>query len=149
MEIRVDGYRSTGEDWLLAQRISMSELPAITDEEAQVAGKLGISPEDYRRSKYAADLSRSALEQRASVVGRIVSDWLQEHHRPGKVVAVWLKTLEGKFRVEVADRTGSQLIFVQEELIDDLLECGSLEARDDLDRLLAANFGTKMDKRAS
>jgi hypothetical protein len=149
MDIRVDGYRSSNEDWIKAHQVPADALPPITEEESLVAGKLGISAEGYQRSKYAGDLSRPALEQRADVVGEIVAEWLRERRVSGEVVGVWLRTFEGKYRVEVKLHDGSKLIFIREELVDDLLEGGSEAALDNLNRLLAANFSRLSEQRAS
>jgi hypothetical protein len=149
MEIRVDGYRSTNENWLAAHRIPSSELPPITLEEEQVAEKLGISAEEYLRSRVAGDLSRGELEQRAEVVGNLVNRWLSQRALSGTVVSVWLKTLEGKFRVEIAGPEGIQLLLLKEDLISDLLDAGSREAQGSLDRLLTANLGRAEATQAS
>jgi hypothetical protein len=149
MEIRVDGYRSTNEDWLAAHRISASELPPITEEEQQVAEKLGISAEEYLRSRYAGDLSRGELEKRARVVGSLLSRWLSVHGLSGTVLSVWLKTFEGKYRVEIAGPDGIQLVFLKEDLVNDLLDSGSREGKESLDRLMTANFGRAEATQAS
>jgi hypothetical protein len=149
MDIRVDGYRSTNEDWLTAHRIPFDELPPITDEEKQVAKKLGISAEEYLRSRYAGDLSRKELERRAEVVGALLERWLIQRGLSGTVVGVWLKTLEGRFRVEIERPDGIQIVFLKEDLINDLLDSGSREAQEGLDRLLAANFGFSEAAQAS
>jgi len=149
MDIRVDGYRSTNEDWLTAHRIPFSELPPITAEEQQVAERLGISAEEYVRSRYAGDLSRKELERRAEVVGTLVERWLSQRGFSGTVVGVWLKTLEGRFRVEIERPDGIQMVFLKEDLINDLLDSGSREAQENLDRLLTANFGLSEAAQAS
>ncbi len=46
MDIRVDGNRSTSESWLESHRISLQELPSITEDEQRVAEKLAISFDD-------------------------------------------------------------------------------------------------------
>jgi hypothetical protein len=149
MEIRVDGYRSTNENWLIAHRVPVGELPPITPEETQVAEKLGIPAEEYLRSRYAGDLSRGELEKRAEVVGNLVERWLSQRGLSGTVLSVWLKTFEGKFRVEIAGPEGVQLLFLKEDLIDGLLDSGSREAQESLDRLMTANFGLAEATRAS
>jgi hypothetical protein len=149
MEIRVDGSRSTNENWLTAHRIPSSELPPITPEEEQVAEKLGISAEEYLRSRVAGDLSRGELEKRAEVVGNLVGRWLSQRGLSGTVVSVWFKTLEGKFRVEIAGPDGIQLLFLKEDLVSDLLDGGSREAQESLDRVLTANFGRAEATQAS
>jgi len=149
MEIRVDGSRSTNENWLTAHRIPSSALPPITPEEEQVAEKLGISAEEYLRSRVAGDLSRGELEKRAEVVGNLVSRWLSQRGLSGTVVSVWFKTLEGKFRVEIAGPDGIQLLFLKEDLMSDLLDGGSRESQESLDRVLTANFGRAEATQAS
>src|SRR5258708_2643565 len=145
----VGGYRSTNEDWLAAHRIPSSYLHPITAEEKQVAERLGISAEEYLRSRYAGDLSRRDLEKRAEVVGGLIERWLSRHGLTGTVESVWLKTLEGKYRVEVAGPEGIKLVFLKEDLIDDLLDSGSRAAEESLDRLLTANFGLAEAAQAS
>ncbi len=149
MQIGVDGYRSSKEDWIRAHQVPVDDLPQITDEESLVAGKFGMSEEEYKRSQYALELSLVALKQRTGIVGELVTDWLQKNRVRGEVAAVWLKTLEGKFRIEVTTLRGTIPIFIREEVIDDLLEGGSLVAKDAIDRLLAANLATLIEKRAS
>ena len=141
MEIRVDGNRSTSENWLTAHRLPSSELPPITPEEEKVAEKLGISPEEYLRSRYAGDLSRGDLEKRAKLVGNLLNRWLSSRGLSGTVTSVWLKTFEGKFRVEIEAPDGMKILFLKEDLIDGLLDSGSREAQESLERLLTANLG--------
>ena len=149
MEIRIDGSRSTSENWLFAHTVPSSKLPPITPEEQSVAEKLGISAEEYLRSRYAGDLTRDQLKKRAETVGGLVERWMSHRGVSGRVVAVWLKTFEGKFRIEIDGSEGSQLIFISEDLINDLLDAGSRGAQEDLDRLLAANFGLAEPAKAS
>ena len=149
MEIRVDGNRSTNESWLEAHRIPAQSLPVLSEEEQIVAHKLAIPAEEYSRSKYAAELTRRELEVRACRVGQLVEGWLREHGIPGEVKSVWLKTFEGKFRVDVQARATLQSVFVKEELIDDVLDSGSKEAHRSLLRLLSSNFLVQETARAS
>ena len=149
MEVRIDGNRSTSESWLEAHRIPLQELPAITDDEQRVAEKLAISSEEYRRSKYAADLTKQQLQLRAFKVGQFVESWLRNHQLLAEVKSVWLKTFDGKFRIDVEINTMQQSVFIAEDLMNDILDSGSSEAQRSLDRLLAANFGILEGARAS
>jgi hypothetical protein len=140
MEVRVDGNRSTNDSWLEAHRIPAQALPAITEDEQRVAEKLSISSEEYSRSKYAAELTKTQLQQRALKVGQLIENWLRKHDESAVVKAVWLKTFEGKYRVDVETYGAVQNVFVREELIDDVLDSGSHEAKLSLDRLLSLNL---------
>jgi hypothetical protein len=140
MQISIDGTRSTNESWLLAHRVSAAELPELNDDEQKVAAALAMSPEGYRRSKYAADLTKKQLEGRALRVGQVVEDWLRNHELQAAVRGVWLKTFDGKFRVDVQEGDTVHFIFLSEELIDDLFDSGSKEAFVSFERLLSINF---------
>jgi hypothetical protein len=101
---------------------------------------MGISAEDYRRSKYAGDLTREGLQARALQVGKLIEDWMRTQNVVGDVRAVWLKTYEGKFRVDVHLGGGIQQVFLKEDVVNDLLDSGSRDAQQSLDRLLSANL---------
>lgn len=141
VQILVDGSRSSTESWVQAYRMPVEELPSISQDEQSVAGKLAIPPDDYRRSKYAADLTKQQLELRASKVGQLVQNWLRLHGIKAETTAVWLKTFEGRYRVEV--RIGDQVhsFFLAEETMDDLLDAGSQEAQQKFEVVLRTNFG--------
>ncbi len=149
LDIQIDGNRSTSESWQAAQLISLQALPPITPEEEQVARKLAISFEGYQRSKYAAELTKHQLEARALQVGRLVERWLNSHNLTARVEGVWLKTFDGKFQLEIRNGSLTKLIFIQEDLIDDLLDSGSNEAEQRLARLLTSNFADQENAKAS
>ncbi len=149
MDIQIDGNRSTSECWQAAQLISPQALPPISPEEEQVAKKLAISSEGYRRSKYAAELTKHQLEARALQVGKLVEAWLNRHNLIAQVEGVWLRTFQGKFRVEIRIGALTKLIFIEEDLINDLLDSGSIEAERSFDRLLTSNFSAQESAKAS
>jgi hypothetical protein len=149
MEIQIDGNRSSSENWLESHRIPVQDLPAISEDEQRVAEKLSISAEEYRRSKYASELTKKQLELRASKVGQLVQNWLRSRRLSGETKGVWLKTFDGKYRVDVdVDGVGQQVL-LSEELMDDILDSGSYEAQRSFDRALMANFGTREAAQAS
>ena len=149
MQIHVDGYRSSDENWLYAHNLPSQELPELSREEHQVAEQLGVSAEDYARGKFAGDRTRGELEQRASRVGNLVDAWLWQNLLAGSVKAVWLKTFQGKFRVDIETEEQVSFCFLDEDLVDALLDSGSLEAQHQIERSLAANFGLVRELRAS
>jgi hypothetical protein len=139
MDIRVDGSRSDTESWIQAHEIPLEQLPALSDEEISVAGKLAIPVDEYRRARYAVEISRKHLEERASKVGLLVQKWMADHSLSGRVDSVWLKTLAGKYRVDI-EGTKPHLLFFEEDAVDDMLEGGSEEASHKFDRVLSLNL---------
>jgi hypothetical protein len=149
MEVRVDGSRSTSENWLRASVATDPELPKLTPEERLIAEKLGIAAEEYARSKYAIELTDVELRDKAVIVGEFVQAWLDVHQLPASVESVWLKTFEGKYRLELSFGAKHNLIFVDESLIDQMLEEGSSRAKNGLEHLLQMNLLPAQAARAS
>ena len=149
MDIRVEGNRSTVESWARVRNISPRELPSLSPEEKDYAAELGLSAEDFARDQLAADLSREELGRRAEIVGRLVDSWFRRHGILGQVKEVWLMTFLGKFRVGVEMSGGSFSCLIEEDVITSLLEAGSQQAEQQLERLLTANFGLGDEAKAS
>ena len=140
MEVRVDGSRSSSENWLRASLISSRELPKLGADEEEVARKLGISVESYARSRYAGDLTTLELEQRAEKLGRVIQAWLVARQIQGSVDFVWLKTFEGKYRIDVEVKGKHTLIFIDESLVDEMFESGSVQAERGFQHILELNL---------
>ncbi len=136
MEIRVDGNRSSAENWMQAQKVSLQLLPELSNEQKIVADKLGISHEAYARSQYAGDLTRNDLAKKAELAAHLI-ERLAQAKVPGLVVdAVWLKTFDGKFRFELECNHSRALIWINEDLVDELLESGSKTAEEQIARIV-------------
>ena len=150
MEIRIDGSRATSENWLFAHQLPSSDLPVLSDAELRTAERLGIAAEDYARSRYAADLTDAELGKRAEALAKWVGRWLARFAPQWTVQEVFFKTIEGKLRLTVTGDGGArQLVFVSENLVDDLLDCGSAQASDALARLLRANLDVPLEAEAA
>lgn len=146
MEIRIDGSRATSDNWLFAHQLPSTDLPVLTEAELRVAQHLGIAAEEYARSRYAADLTDAELGKRAEALAKWVDRWLSRFAPKWSVQQVFFKTIEGKLRLTVTDAGGErQLVFVSEDLVDDLLDCGSAQASEALARLLRANLDVPLE----
>lgn len=139
MQVLVDGNRSSADAWLQAHLAPLTSLPELSSEETAFVESLKLSAEERRRSKYAVDLTRPQLEERALLVGRLVNDWFRNNRCAYNVTAVEWRTLEGKFHLRVEVEGRERQLNIREELIDELLENGSEDAERRLSRLLLAN----------
>jgi hypothetical protein len=72
MEIAVDGWRSGVSEWRTARSVPVDQLPRLTDEQREVARKLGISEEDYARSAFAGEQTREALLKKTERLARLL-----------------------------------------------------------------------------
>jgi hypothetical protein len=149
MDIRVDGNRSSIENWAKAQTTPIQELPALTEEQRVVARKLGLKDESYARSLYAGDLERKNLEKKAEQAAQVI-ERLASQKVPGlRVDGVWLKTFDRKFRFDVDLNGSSALIFVSEDLIDELFENGSRSSEEQIARIIDVSLPESWMVRAS
>ena len=149
MDIRVDGNRSSSENWAYSRSVSPRELPPLSSEEKRFAVQLGLSLEDFARNQLAADLTRKDLATRAEMVGRLVDAWFKEYGVSGHVSEVSLRTFEGKVRVNVEISGRVSFCVIEEDVITSLFESGSKQAEMQLKRLLNANFGFEREAKAS
>ena len=149
MEIRIDGSRSSAENWMQAQIISNQFLPELSDAQKVVADKMGISHEGYARSLYAGDLGRKELEGKAERIARLVEQVAQQKVPGIKVAAVWLKTLDGKFRFDCNLDRSHSFILMDEDLLDELLESGSKAAEEQIVRIIEHSLPASWMMKAS
>jgi len=149
MDIRIDGNRSSRENWMRAQTAPVQDLPALTEEQKLAANRLGLNDEAYARSFYAGELERKDLEGKAERAAQLIEK-LAARKFPGlKIARVWLKTFDGKFRFDVSLNSSSALIFAAEDLIDELLERGSKTAEEQIERIIDLSLPASWTARAS
>lgn len=149
MEIRVDGNRSSSENWMRAQTASVQELPLLSHEQKSVAAKLGLDNEAYARSVLAGDLERKDLEKKAQQAAQLIERLAPRKISGLRVDSVWLKTLDGKFRFDVEFNGSHALIFVSEDLVNELLESGSKLAEEQITRIIDLGLPASWATRAS
>ena len=112
------------------------QLPSLTSEQKSVAGKLGISVEDYARSVLAGRRTSDGLLAKTENFGRLLEEKLKERVSNGLVESVAPETAEHKFRVALRVSGKPAILHVDEEIVDDLFEGGSSEAEAKILRVL-------------
>ncbi len=146
MKILIDGNRANSESWFMAHQLTSSELPGITPQEQRTAEQLGLSAEEYSRAKYATDLTALELGERARQLGDLLRSWLQSHQIGGEIRSITLKTFEGKYRIEIGFGDRLRVVLVSEDVVNDLFESGSRQAKDSLDEIFAVNLLPELAK---
>ncbi|MHB1675335.1 MAG: hypothetical protein ACYCSP_13905 [Acidobacteriaceae bacterium] len=149
MDIYIDGNRSSAENWMLAQNASKELLPALSDAEKTVADKLRINHDAYARSAYAVDLTRNELGGKTERAARLV-ERMARSRVPGLTLdSAWLKTLEGRFRFDFDLNGNHAAIWVDEDLMNELLESGSRAAEEQISRVVEYGLPASWVVRAS
>ena len=135
MEIAVQGWRSSAADWDAVRGVPLGELPVLTNEQREVARKLGVPEEDYARSALAGQRTQEVLLQKAQAFASFLEQLIKRNHHPVSVSRVVLDVVEHRFVVEL-DVNGKPVILrVGESVVDDYFDSGSTEAEANLARV--------------
>jgi len=143
MDISVQGWRTSSGDWEAVRSIPREQLPALTEEQKQVAHKLGVSEEAYARSALAGERTQKALLTKTEMFARLIEKKIQDLGFKATVENVVLRTLDDKFDVLLGVNGGRLPLQIKEEIADDLFEAGSAEAEEKLSRILNTTLGLR------
>jgi flagellar motor protein MotB len=143
MQISVQGWKASPSEWEAVRKLPKDQLPPLTEEQREVARKLGVSKEDYARSALAGERTQNALLEKTETFARLLERKLRELGSNATVENVVLQILDDRF--EVLLRVNGKLLplRIKEDVIDDLFESGSAEAEQKLARILDATVGVR------
>ena len=144
VQISVRGSRTSVFDLDAVQAMPKEELPPLTPEQQQVAGKLHIPEEHYARNALATQRSMEKLLDKAERFAQLLRINFQERAPSLELKRVALDTLKGKFEVEAGLDGHSFAFRVDEELVDDLFEGGSEIAEKRLGRVIELALLTRV-----
>jgi hypothetical protein len=143
MEISVQGWRASASEWKEVRGIPKDQLPALTKEQKEVAGKLGVSEEDYARSALAGERTQNSLLAKTEAFARLLEKKIKDLGFKAVVENVILQILEHRFDV-LLNVNGTKLpLRIKEEIVDDLFEAGSADAEEKLSRILNLTLGPR------
>jgi hypothetical protein len=140
MEIAVDGWRAGAADRDAVRNLSAEQLPPLTEEQRTVARKLGIPEQDYARSVVAGELSREALLAKTERLARLLEQRIAALGIDGRINRVTLRTIQGRFDVEVQVNGRVLPLRIEETLVDDYFDNGSADSELRLAHILDRAF---------
>jgi len=136
MEIAVQGWRASASDWDAVRGIPPRDLPTLTDEQREVARKLGVAETDYARSVLAGKRTQEVLLQKAEALAAFLENRIANEGRQVRVDRVVLDVVEHRFMVELDVNGKSRILRIDENIVDDYFESGSMDAEANLARVL-------------
>ena len=139
MFISVEGMRTDPEEWKAAQALQPEELPALTPEQKQVATQLKIAQEQYARSILAGQRTTEKLLKKTEWFARFFEELIHHKGSPAKIERVTLDTWAATFEVKIHGR--EYPLRIDEGLVDDLFEKGSVVAEQVLSRIADVAIG--------
>jgi len=146
VEISVHGWKASSSDWEAVRKLPKDQLPPLTEQQKEVARKLGVSEEDYARSALAGERTQNTLLAKTETFARLLEKKLCELGSKASVENVALQILDDRF--EVLLRVNGKLLplRIKEEIVDDILESGSAEAEEKLSKILSRTVGVRERK---
>lgn len=143
MEVIVTGWRSTTDAWEKAKFAPVTELPALTRDQEEVAKKLGLTSEEYARSFYSGELSKPELAGKAEGIAHLVEEMIGKYLPGATLYRAVLETYRGVLRL-FAKVEGQEIrIDVDEDLVDDLRRTGSKDLLDRLERIVRLSLPSR------
>jgi hypothetical protein len=143
MEISVQGWRASPSDWEAVRKLPKEELPALTDEQKEVARKLKVSEEDYARSALAGKRTQNALLAKTEMFARLLGKKLRDVGSKATVESVVLQILDDMFEVVLKLNGKLVPLRIKEEIVNDLFEGGSADAEGRVSRILDSTIGVR------
>jgi hypothetical protein len=140
MEIAVDGWRSGDADRDAVRNLSAEQLPRLSEEQRAVAKKLGIPEQDYARSVVAGERGREALLAKTERLARLLEQRIAALGIDGRINRVTLRTIQGRFDVEVQVNGRVLPLRIEETLVDDYFDNGSADSEQRLAHILDRAF---------
>jgi hypothetical protein len=131
-EVHVPGFHSSVDEAKQAQGVPASELPPISEEEREVARRLGMSDEAYSRSKLAGIFGHQRMEARAVDLGEQVDRILAESVVGYRLAGVTWNSDSLSWRIEIETPQGQQNVVLSKDLVNDALDS---RTRSELKRL--------------
>jgi hypothetical protein len=141
MQIAVDGPRGSASAQDAVRRIPKEGLPQLTEAQKRVARQLGASEEAYARMILEGERAHDELLVKTEMFARLLQKKLRETGSKAEIENVLLRTLDGKFEVEIDVNGRVVPLRIREDLIDDLFEAGSPDAEERLARILRTTLG--------
>lgn len=140
-QIGIDGTRTGSAEWSSVRKMPIEELPPLSDAQRTRARQLGLSEEAYTRKTLAEELTTKRLLAKIEMFARLLNQKVTALNPKATVSDVVLRTLQGKFDVDVRVNGSIIPLTINEDVVDDLFESGSAEAEARLQRILGLTIG--------
>ena len=126
--VELSDYSVSVDEWARAQNAPKSELPELNEAQKAVAGKFGISEEQYARSVLAKRYGMRRLRTRAVRLGEEVERILRDVSSKSRVTRVVADLARERWVIVLQTPSRQVGIAVPREVGDDLLDFSTVEA---------------------
>ncbi|HEV2351195.1 MAG TPA: hypothetical protein VG028_15260 [Terriglobia bacterium] len=139
--VELSDYSVSVDEWTRAQNAPKSELPELSEAQKAMAGKFGISEEQYSRSVLASRYGMRRLRTRAVRLGEEVEKILHDVSAESRVTRVVADLARERWVIVLRTPTRQVGIPVSREIGDDFLDFPTREATEDLKASIRSGLG--------
>lgn len=140
-EVYVSGSSTNVEEWKRAMAAQPSELPALNEQQKDVARRFGVTEEEYRRSLLAGLYGEKRLWERGRDLGLLVQDVLKGLGPGYQVAAVKSEMIECRWIVRIEASGKIVDLNFSRELVDDALDSHASEEVEKVRRRVLEGLG--------
>ncbi len=140
-EIVVSDFSSSVEEWRRAHQASEPELPALTDQQKEIARRFGVSEQDYARGVLAGKYGNQRMQKRGQTLGGCAVEILAGLGEKYKLLAVLWEGSRLRWMLRIETPDGVVGVPVPFELADDVIDSGVLEEMERLRQLVLRGVG--------
>jgi hypothetical protein len=140
-KVEVTDYSISMDEWRRAHSAPNSELPNLNEIQSEVAGKFGISKEEYARSVLAGRYGVHRLRKRTTRLGEEIDKILLEVSPGYRVSKVIAEMFRERWLILIRTSGRDVGVSVPRELGDDFLDSGAREAAEELKARVTAGLG--------
>jgi hypothetical protein len=137
----VSGVTSSVEDWQKAMNAPKGELPKLNEEQKEVAGRMGMSEEEYARGVLVGQYGEQRERARGKRLGEKIEEIMGSLGAPYRLEALIREGVKGRWVARIETPSATKNVAVGVELADDLIDSGTVQDEERLRVLILQSLG--------
>lgn len=137
----VFGVTSSVEDWQKAMNAPKGELPKLNEEQKEVAGRMGMSEEEYARGVLVGQYGEQREKERGKKLGEKIEEIMGGLGAPYRLEALIREGVKGRWVARIETPSAPKNVAVGVELADDLIDSGTVQDEERLRVLILQSLG--------
>jgi hypothetical protein len=137
----ISGNTGSVEDWQKAMNAPKNELPKLSEEQREVARKMGMSAEEYARGVLVGQYGERRERERGERLGDKIATIISGLGEPYRLEAVIREGVKARWVARITTDGAPKNIAIGLELADDLIESGTVQDEERLRLLVLQSLG--------
>jgi hypothetical protein len=131
-EVFISGVTGSVEDWQKAMSAPKAELPALNQEQKEVARKMGMSEEEYARGVLVGQYGEARQRKRGEKLGRHIEEILSGLGDPYRLEALIREGVKLRWVARINTPQAPKNVAIPSDLASDIIDSATVQ---DMERL--------------